>query len=59
MLSWLPQGKHSLTYRLKVESAGCFSALPAVVKGVYAPELQGNSRRQRLLVIEGEDKKAQ
>ncbi|NLF94355.1 MAG: hypothetical protein GX564_10760 [Oligosphaeraceae bacterium] len=44
----LPRGKHSLSYRLRVESSGEFSALPTKLTGLYAPELQGNAEEQKL-----------
>jgi len=39
----LPRGKHSMKYRMKTETPGKFSALPAGICGFYAPELQGKS----------------
>jgi alpha-2-macroglobulin len=39
----LPRGTHNISYRLRAEISGKFSALPAKVYGNYAPELQGNS----------------
>ena len=39
----LPQGSHSLTYRLRAETPGTVSALPATIGGMYTPELKGNS----------------
>lgn len=39
----LPQGRSKLTYRLRAETPGVFSALPTKVEGMYAPELKGNS----------------
>ncbi len=39
----LSQGKHSVSYRLRAEIPGRFSALPARAEAMYAPELQGNS----------------
>jgi uncharacterized protein YfaS (alpha-2-macroglobulin family) len=32
-----------MKYRMKAETPGKFSALPARICGFYAPELQGNS----------------
>lgn len=40
----LPRGKYSLRYQLRTEAPGTFTALPAVIQGMYAPELVGNSR---------------
>ncbi|MDO5580004.1 MAG: MG2 domain-containing protein [Planctomycetia bacterium] len=39
----LNQGKHSVSYRLRAEQPGQFSALPAKIWGMYAPELKGNA----------------
>jgi uncharacterized protein YfaS (alpha-2-macroglobulin family) len=39
----LPQGTHNLRYRVKAEIPGRFSALPARIEAMYAPELKGNS----------------
>ena len=48
----LRTGKHSLTYRLRAEVPGKFSALPATGLGVYAPELRANSDEFKVLVGE-------
>lgn len=39
----LPQGTHNLSYRVKAEIPGRFSALPTKIEAMYAPELKGNS----------------
>jgi uncharacterized protein YfaS (alpha-2-macroglobulin family) len=39
----LPRGTHNLSYRVKAEIPGRFSALPTKVEAMYAPELKGNS----------------
>ena len=39
----LRQGTHTFRYRLRAETPGTVSALPATVEGMYAPELRGNS----------------
>jgi len=39
----LARGKHSVSYRLRAEVPGQFSALPATASAMYAPELRGNS----------------
>src|SRR5690606_35696503 len=39
----LARGQHSVTYRLRAEIPGRFSALPAKASGMYAPELTANS----------------
>lgn len=40
---WLPRGTHNLSYRVKAEIPGRFSALPARVEAMYAPDLRGSS----------------
>ena len=44
----LPLGKHNLTYRLRAEIPGKFSALPAKANAMYAPELRANSDEMKL-----------
>jgi len=39
----LPRGKRSVSYRLRAETPGLFSALPAKGSAMYAPELKANS----------------
>jgi hypothetical protein len=46
----LPRGRHNLSYQLRAEIPGTFSALPARVVGMYAPELRGNSDEMKLIV---------
>ncbi len=48
----LPQGKHSLTYKLRAEIPGKFSALPATADAMYAPELRANSDEMKLEISE-------
>lgn len=42
-LDRLPRGERSVTYRVRAETPGLFSALPTLIEGMYAPELKGNS----------------
>ncbi|NNC90331.1 MAG: alpha-2-macroglobulin [Akkermansiaceae bacterium] len=46
----LPRGRHNLSYRLRAEIPGTFSALPTRAEGMYAPELKGNSDEMKLSV---------
>jgi uncharacterized protein YfaS (alpha-2-macroglobulin family) len=46
----LARGKHSVTYRLRAEQPGEFSALPAKIEAMYAPELTGNSNENKVRV---------
>jgi hypothetical protein len=48
----LARGQHSISYRLRAEAPGQVSALPAVIEGMYSPELVGNSDEMRLQVVE-------
>ncbi|WP_081444954.1 alpha-2-macroglobulin family protein [Blastopirellula marina] len=48
----LPRGKHSLTYQLRAEIPGKFSALPAIAEAMYAPELVGNSNEMKVTIID-------
>ena len=44
------RGKHSVSYRLRAEIPGKFSALPAKASAMYAPELKGNSDEIKLTI---------
>ena len=44
----LARGKHSVSYRMRAEIPGKFSALPAKASAMYAPELKGNSDEIKL-----------
>ncbi|HEV3236704.1 MAG TPA: hypothetical protein VGZ25_06920, partial [Gemmataceae bacterium] len=44
----LARGKHSISYRLKAEIPGKFSALPTKAYAMYAPELKGNSDEMKV-----------
>jgi alpha-2-macroglobulin len=46
----LARGKHSVSYRLRAEIPGQFSALPARAYAMYAPELKGNSDEMKLRI---------
>ena len=48
----LARGRHSVSYRLRAEIPGDFSALPARAAGMYAPELKGNSDEIQLKVVD-------
>ncbi|MEZ7956668.1 MAG: alpha-2-macroglobulin family protein [Rubritalea sp.] len=48
----LPRGKHSLTYKLRAEIPGKFSALPATADAMYAPELRANSDEMKIVIGE-------
>ncbi len=50
----LSRGKHSLTYRLRAEIPGKFSALPATADAMYAPELRANSDEMKLEINDKE-----
>jgi uncharacterized protein YfaS (alpha-2-macroglobulin family) len=46
----LARGKHSLSYRLRAEIPGKFSALPTKASAMYAPELRANSDEMKLRI---------
>jgi len=48
----LARGRHSVSYRLRAEIPGKFSALPTRVSAMYAPELKGNSDEIKLKVVD-------
>ncbi|OGV31021.1 MAG: hypothetical protein A2020_00095 [Lentisphaerae bacterium GWF2_45_14] len=48
----LPRGKHSISYRLRAETPGRFSALPARVEAMYAPEINANSNEMKIKIDE-------
>jgi uncharacterized protein YfaS (alpha-2-macroglobulin family) len=48
----LARGTHSVSYRLRAEIPGRFSALPAQASAMYAPELKANSDEFKVNVID-------
>jgi hypothetical protein len=46
----LARGKHSVSYRLRAEVPGKFSALPTRAYAMYAPELKANSDEIKLII---------
>jgi uncharacterized protein YfaS (alpha-2-macroglobulin family)/tetratricopeptide (TPR) repeat protein len=44
----LARGRHSVSYRMRAEIPGRFSALPTSAYAMYAPELRGNSDELKL-----------
>lgn len=50
----LMRGKHSVSYRLRAEIPGRFSALPAQASAMYAPELRANSDEIKLRIKDSE-----
>jgi uncharacterized protein YfaS (alpha-2-macroglobulin family) len=44
----LARGRHSVSYRMRAEIPGRFSALPTRAYAMYAPELKGNSDELKL-----------
>ena len=46
----LARGKHSMSYRLRAETPGRYSALPTQAYAMYAPELKGNSDELKLAI---------
>ncbi|MEZ5942823.1 MAG: MG2 domain-containing protein [Planctomycetaceae bacterium] len=50
----LARGKHSVSYRLRAEVPGEFSALPTQGAAMYAPELRANSDEMRVKIGENQ-----
>lgn len=50
----LPRGTSSMSYRLRAEIPGQFSALPAIAQAMYAPELVGNSDEMKVTINDRE-----
>ncbi len=48
----LGRGTHSVSYRLRAEVPGVFSALPAKASAMYAPELRANSDEIKLKIVD-------
>jgi uncharacterized protein YfaS (alpha-2-macroglobulin family) len=48
----LARGKHSVSYRMRAEIPGKFSALPTRAYAMYAPELKGNSDEIKLRITD-------
>ncbi|MAT69337.1 MAG: alpha-2-macroglobulin [Planctomycetaceae bacterium] len=48
----LMRGRHSVSYRLRAEVPGQFSALPATAAAMYAPELKANSDELKVRVVD-------
>ncbi len=46
----LPRGRHNLSYRLRAEIPGKFSALPTHAEAMYAPELRANSDEMKFII---------
>ncbi|MDK1030848.1 MAG: alpha-2-macroglobulin family protein, partial [Planctomycetia bacterium] len=46
----LARGKHSISYRIRAEIPGRFSALPTKASAMYAPELKANSDEIKLRI---------
>jgi hypothetical protein len=44
----LARGRHSVSYRMRAETPGKFSALPTRIWAMYAPELKANSDEMKI-----------
>ena len=53
-LRQLPRGRHSVSYRVRAEIPGKFSALPTIAYAMYAPELKGNSDEIKIRIADQE-----
>jgi hypothetical protein len=48
----LARGRHSVSYRMRAETPGRFSALPTKASAMYAPELRANSDELKLRILD-------
>ncbi|HOD82246.1 MAG: MG2 domain protein [Planctomycetes bacterium ADurb.Bin126] len=48
----LARGKHSVSYRMRAEIPGRFSALPTKASAMYAPELKANSDEIKVKIVD-------
>ena len=48
----LGQGSFSVSYKVRAEIPGVFSALPTKIYAMYAPELKGNSDENKIIILE-------
>jgi uncharacterized protein YfaS (alpha-2-macroglobulin family) len=48
----LARGRHSVSYRMRAETPGRFSALPTRASAMYAPELRCNSDELKLNILD-------
>jgi uncharacterized protein YfaS (alpha-2-macroglobulin family) len=51
-LRTLSRGKHSVSYRVRAEIPGQFSALPTRASAMYAPELKANADEHKLRIAD-------
>jgi uncharacterized protein YfaS (alpha-2-macroglobulin family) len=51
MVHRLPRGKHRLSYRVRAEIPGHFSALPARLQGMYDPSIAANSAEAKIHIL--------
>lgn len=51
-LRTLARGKHSVSYRVRAEIPGRFSALPTRAYAMYAPELKANSDELKISIVD-------
>ena len=50
--TYLSQGKHKLTYKLRCETPGVFNVLPSRAEAMYAPTVRAISDSDRMAVVE-------
>ena len=48
----LGHGKYSISYKVRAEIPGKFSALPTKIYAMYAPELKGNSDENKINIVD-------
>jgi len=49
-VTYLRQGKHELSYQLRCETPGTFSALPTQAGAMYAPFIRSSSASEKIVI---------
>ncbi|GAG04190.1 unnamed protein product, partial [marine sediment metagenome] len=52
LVSRLPQGEHTLRYRLRCVQPGTFAAMPCKVYAMYSPNVSGSSSSDKLTITD-------
>ena len=51
-VTYLRQGKRELSYQLRCETPGTFSALPTQAEAMYAPFIRGSGASDRIVIVD-------
>ena len=51
-VTYLRQGKRELSYQLRCETPGTFSALPTQGEAMYAPFIRGSGASDEIVIVD-------